>query len=164
MRPAPSFLIKRLGPGDAARLRALQTVFGEAFEEEEAYRNALPGVEYLERLLASGTFIALAALRGDAVIGGIAAYELTKFERERKEIYLYDLAVAAPHRRQGVATALIQELRAEAARRGADVVFVQAHPEDAPAVALYTKLGPREEVLHFAFPSGPSGEKAPDQL
>jgi hypothetical protein len=41
----------------------------------------------------------LAALQGDDVIGGIAAYELPKFERLRKEIYLYHLAVASAHRR-----------------------------------------------------------------
>jgi aminoglycoside 3-N-acetyltransferase I len=29
------------------------------------------------------------------------------------------------------------------------VIFVQADPGDAPAVALYSKLGAREDVLHF---------------
>lgn len=31
----------------------------------------------------------------------------------------------------------------------ADVIFVQADVGDAPAVALYSKLGVREDVLHF---------------
>jgi hypothetical protein len=35
------------------------------------------------------------------------------------------------------------------ARRGAYVIFVQADVADAPAIALYTKLGAREDVLHF---------------
>lgn len=80
---------------------------------------------------------------------GIAAYEIHKFEQQRSEIYIYDLAVAAAHRRQGVATALIQELRAVAAARGAYVIFVQADAGDAPAIALYGTLGRREDVLHF---------------
>ena len=42
-----------------------------------------------------------------------------------------------------------ERLRRIAAARGVWVVFVQADPEDAPAVALYTKLGAREDVLHF---------------
>jgi len=29
------------------------------------------------------------------------------------------------------------------------VIFVQADLGDAPAIALYSKLGRREEVLHF---------------
>lgn len=51
--------------------------------------------------------------------GGNAAYELRTFARERSEVYLYDLAVAAPHRRHGIATALILELKKLAAARGA---------------------------------------------
>ena len=47
------------------------------------------------------------------------------------------------------ATALIAELRRIAAARGAWVVFVQADYGDDPAVALYTKLGTREDVMHF---------------
>ena len=33
--------------------------------------------------------------------------------------------------------------------RGAYVIFVQADLTDPPAIALYTKLGVREDVLHF---------------
>lgn len=128
---------------------AMLRVFGEAFEEVETYGKARPGRAYMDRLLGSDYFIALVALKGDEVVGGIAAYELHKFEQERSEIYIYDLAVAAPHRREGIATALILELKKIAAARGAYVIFVQADPGDAPAIALYTKLGTREDVLHF---------------
>ena len=53
--------------------------------------------------------------------------------------------------RQRTATSLIQILQDIAAKRGAYVIFVQADSgiEDEPAIALYTKLGSREEVLHF---------------
>ena len=83
------------------------------------------------------------------MVGGLAAYVLDKFEQERSEVYIYDLAVAEPHRRSGIATALIEALKPIAAERGAYVIFVQADPVDAPAVALYSKLGQREDVLHF---------------
>jgi aminoglycoside 3-N-acetyltransferase I len=87
-------------------------------------------------------------LQEGTVVGGLAAYELKKFEQERSEIYIYDLAVREEHRRQGIATALIAELRAIARRRGAYVIYVQADYIDPPAIALYTKLGTREDVLH----------------
>jgi len=74
---------------------------------------------------------------------------LPKFEQPRKEIYIYDLAVAEAHRRRGIATAMIEELRRIAAAIGAWVIFVQADYGDDPAVALYTKLGTREDVMHF---------------
>jgi aminoglycoside 3-N-acetyltransferase I len=143
------FSIHRLAPDDVAMMEALSTTFGEAFHEVGTYGGARPSAAYLKRLLGSDDFIALAALKGGDVVGGMAAYELRKFEQERSEIYIYDLAVAAAHRRQGIATALILELRKIAAERGAYVIFVQADHGDGPAIALYTKLGTREDVLHF---------------
>lgn len=146
------FAIRRLNAADIALFRQLLGVFGEAFEERETYRAAQPDDCYLARLLDDPNFVALAAVAGDSVIGGLAAYVLPKFEQARSEVYIYDLAVAAPHRRRGAATALIQALKPMAAATGAHVIFVQADPIDAPAVALYTKLGRREEVLHFDIP------------
>lgn len=149
MSPSTPFSICLLAPTDVALMEAMLTTFGEVFDEVETYSGARPSSAYLERLLGSDYFIALAALKGDEVVGGIAAYELRKFEQERSEIYIYDLAVAAAYRRQGIATALILELKKIAATRGAYVIFVQADLGDAPAIALYSKLGRREDVLHF---------------
>jgi len=94
----------------------------------------------------------LVASNGSEVVGGLVAYELHKLERARSEIYIYDLAVAEAHRRRGIATTLIERLREIARERGAWVVYVQADHGDDPAIALYAKLGVREEVLHFDIP------------
>ena len=153
MTTAPT--IRHLQPTDIPLLDAVLDVFGAAFDEVETYTKARPGADYLTRLLGSDHFIALAAMKDDDVVGGLAAYELRKFEQERSEIYIYDLAVAAPHRRQGIATALIAELGKIAAARGAYVIFVQADLTDAPAIALYTRLGAREDVLHFDIAVAP---------
>ena len=149
MPPTPPYAIRPLRPGDTGLFRALLTMFGEVFGDTESYLRSQPSDAYIGKLLAGDTFIALVALHDEAVIGGLAAYELRKFEQERSEIYLYDLAVASAHRRQGIATALIRELEKIAAARGAYVIFVQADAGDAPALALYSKLGAREDVLHF---------------
>ena len=149
MSSSVPFTIHPLAPDDVALMEAMLKTFGEAFDEVRTYSGARPRAAYLKRLLHSDCFIALAALKGGEVVGGIAAYELRKFEQERSEIYIYDLAVAAAHRREGIATALILDLKKVAAARGAYVVFVQADPGDVPAIALYTKLGTREDVLHF---------------
>jgi aminoglycoside 3-N-acetyltransferase I len=105
-------------------------------------------------LLRSDHFIALVAMHDGNVVAGLTAYELKKAERERSEIYIYDLAVKAEHRRRGIATALITELKAIAKTRRAYVIFVQADYVDPPAIALYTKLGTREDVLHFDIDVG----------
>jgi hypothetical protein len=92
------FNIRQLTPDDVALMEGMLTTFGEAFDEVETYSAARPSKAYLKRLLGSDYFVALAALKNGSVVGGIAAYELHKFERERSEIYIYDLAVAAAHR------------------------------------------------------------------
>lgn len=130
-------------------MEAALTLFGEVFEEPETYNGHRPDTDYLRALLSGESFVALVALRGSEVIGALAAYELMKFEQRRSELYIYDLAVSAGHRRKGIATALIEALREVAAARGAWVIFVQADYVDAPAIALYSKLGIREDVLHF---------------
>lgn len=141
--------IHHLTRNDAVLMKGLLSLFGEAFDEAETYVGKQPSTGYLRKLLGSDSFIALAALRGRAVVGALAAYELKKFEQERSEVYIYDLAVAVEQRRTGIATALIQELNKVAVARGAYVIFVQADLGDEPAIALYSKLGTREDVLHF---------------
>src|SRR5262245_44330518 len=141
--------VRHLTPNDVSRMEALLKTFHEAFDDGDTYAANPPSQGYLRRLLGRDSFIALAALKGDDVVGGIAAYELHKFEQERSEIYLYDLAVSGKHRREGLGAALIEKLKSVAAERGAYLVFVQAETDNEPAVALYTKLGRREDVLHF---------------
>ena len=150
--PVPSrYKIRQLTVNDIALVDELSLLFGEAFDDIDTYTGKRPSPDYVRQLLEGDCFLALVALEEEAVVGGIAAYELKKFEQERSEIYIYDLAVAAAHRRAGIATELIETLKKIAAERGAYVIFVQADTEveDQPAIALYTKLGTREEVLHF---------------
>ena len=148
MRAEPT-TVHRLGPTDVELSGALNRLFGEAFEDVETYGGKPPNDQYLANVLGREHVIALVAIRSEAVVGGLVAYELDKLEQARREVYIYDLAVSSTHRRTGVATALIQHLRRIAAERGAWVVYVQADHGDDPAIALYTKLGSREDVLHF---------------
>lgn len=149
MPPLSGFAISTLTSADASLLDELMSVFASAFDDPESYARHRPGDAYRKRLLASPAFIALVAMKGGAVVGGLTAYRLEKPEQERAEIYIYDLAVAEGHRREGIATGLINELKAIARARRAYVVFVQADLGDDAAIALYTKLGSREDVLHF---------------
>jgi aminoglycoside 3-N-acetyltransferase I len=144
-------------PPSLSLLRSLNALFGSAFNEPDTYTADPPGDDYLAGLLAKEHVVALVALAGDAVVGGLVAYELDKFECARRELYIYDLAIAAPYRRRGIATALISRLRSIAASRGAWVIYVQADYGDDPAISLYTQLGVREEVLHFDIPPAVAG-------
>ena len=144
-----SFEVRRLGSADIAQMRAVNALFARAFEDAESYQSSPPADSHLASQLGDDRTIALAAFEGSTIIGGLVAYVLPKLEQERSEIYIYDLAVAEEHRRRGVATALIGALRPISAELGAWVIYVQADYADEPAIALYSKLGTREDVMHF---------------
>jgi aminoglycoside 3-N-acetyltransferase I len=144
--------IRRLGPADIGLLRELNALFGRAFGDDETYGGEPPSDAYLAEALAKEQTIVLVASVKERVAGGLVAYEFDKLERMRREIYIYDLALDEAHRRQGIATRLIERLRVIAAARGAWVIYVQADHGDGPAIALYEKLGIREDVLHFDIP------------
>jgi aminoglycoside 3-N-acetyltransferase I len=144
-----SFVIHRLGPQDGAQLEKALDLFAEAFDDIENYSADRPSSTYRDTLLARDDFILLVALAGQAIVGALAAYELKKFEQERSEFYIYDLAVGEDWRRNGIATALINTLKDSATKRQIDTLYVQADYGDDAAIALYKKLGTGQKVMHF---------------
>ncbi len=103
--------IRVLCADDLPLMRRMLVLFGQAFDDVSTYSRWQPEDGYLSQLLSSQTFIAICALDGDDVVGGLAGYVLPKFEQQRSEFYIYDLAVSEHHRRQGIATAMIRELQ-----------------------------------------------------
>lgn len=145
--------IRRLTAADLLEMRGVLDCFARAFDDTAGYCDAQPDDSYLSGLLGDSTFVAIAALIDGRVIGALVAYELRKFERARSEFYIYDLAVLEAYRRRGIATSLIEALKPIARAAGGWVIFVQADAVDGPAVALYEKLGVREDdVYHFDIP------------
>jgi len=143
------YTYQQLSAEHVQTLKQMLQVFADAFGDVDAYGNAVPRHEYLRSLLTKPDFIALVAVACGKVVGGLAAYVLEKFEQERREIYIYDLAVQEQHRRKGIATKLINELRSVARKRKAYVIYVQADKGDEAAVKLYQSLGTKEDVFHF---------------
>ncbi len=146
------FEIQLLRSSDMSLMRELNLMFARAFSEPDTYVDGSPGDDYLDTWLSNENHIALVATVADTVAGGLVAYILDKFEQARREIYIYDLAVAEEYRRSGIATALIRRVQEIAKETGAWVIFVQADYGDDPAIALYQKIGEREDVVHFDIP------------
>ncbi|MBP2161528.1 aminoglycoside 3-N-acetyltransferase I [Asticcacaulis solisilvae] len=142
-------MVVTLTADDIALFRSAMALFGRAFDDADSYQDALPPDDYVHGWLGNPGNILLVATEGEAVVGALAGYVLQKFEQARSEIYIYDLAVDEMHRRKGIATALIEELKAVARECGAYVIYVQADYGDDPAINLYGKLGSREDVMHF---------------
>ena len=147
-----NYIYKQLLGSDIKHLKGLLKVFGEAFGESDNYQSAIPTDIYLRSLLSKPYFIVLVAMDGSEIVGGLVAYELEKFEQDRREIFIYDLAVSEAHRRKGIATELINKLKNIAKNRKAYIIFVQADKADIPAITLYESLGVKTQTLNFDIP------------
>src|SRR5690606_26915616 len=137
--------VRHLAAGDRDIARALFAMMADVFEEG----NAPLGDAYLDALLSSDSFWALAALEADAVVGGLTAHVLSMTRAEASEIFIYDVAVRADRQRRGVGRLLIEFLRREAASAGIDVLFVPADDEDVHALDFYRALGGAPSPVTF---------------
>lgn len=148
------YTYSQLDQDDTDALEHLNAVFADAFQDPDTYLAKKPSRQYLSELLGLPICIVLVARdTEDGVVGGLVAYELKKFEQERSEIYIYDLAVTERHRRRGVATQLVEELKEIGRARSAYVIFVQADEGDTPAITLYEKLSSEKaHPYHFDIP------------
>ena len=77
----------------------------------------------------------LVALEGDTVVGYIGSQTAVD------ETDVMNVAVHPDHRRQGIAEALIEKLVLELKARGSHALMLEVRASNAPAIALYEKLG-----------------------
>ena len=141
-----TFSIRELGPNDLAMA---QQLFG-MWRQEDNVTKPPPSCETLVRLLSRPDFHTVAALREDEAIGGLTAYELEMYTEAATELLVYEVGVAAAHRRQGVGRALIEFARNLCRSRSLSALYIPAMADDARAVAFYQATGlKREDVAWF---------------
>ena len=87
-----------------------------------------------------GHLVMLAFARERAIGLAICFPGLSTF-RARPLLNIHDLAVLPDHRGQGVATALLAAIEAEALRRGCCKLTLEVREDNPAAEALYRKLG-----------------------
>lgn len=134
------YKFKQLFSTDVSSFKDLIILFGKVFKEKGTYQGAKPSDTYINKFLSNDSHIILVTIKENIIIGGLVAYELYKFEQERSEIYIYDLAVSKNYRRKGIGTSLIENLIRTAKERGAPTIFVQADKADKGAVTFYKSL------------------------
>ncbi|MCI4336430.1 MAG: GNAT family N-acetyltransferase [Thermoplasmata archaeon] len=74
-------------------------------------------------------------------VGFLRGSGLGQLKSTRRQMFLYEIAVDPPHRRQGVARLLIEALLQYCRARGFEEVFVFTDPSNDPAVGLYRTTG-----------------------
>ena len=106
----------------------------------EHFHSARISAEYLAALLAEPSNLLLVAENDGSVIGFLFGHFLERLRLPTSQLFIYELEVAAEHRRKGVAHALMSEALGHAAARGIDA-FVFTNYSNPAAAALYRKLG-----------------------
>ena len=123
-------------------------MFSMAFEEEFS----IGSDAHSQRLLENNSFIALAAISENEVIGGLTAYELPMIYSSGSEVMLYDMAVRPGYQRMGIGKGLIQSLKEYCMQNGIKTFFVMAHEEDIHALEFYHATGGKsEKVVNFLY-------------
>ena len=143
-----SFQFKRLTPSDLATFKSLIKTFNTVFEEEQS----IGSDTHLLKLLGNNSFIAIAAISKNEVVGGLTAYELPMVYSDASEVILYDMAVRIEYQRMGIGKGLIQSLKEYCAINNIEMFFVMAHEEDIHAVEFYRATGGKsEKVVNFLY-------------
>lgn len=83
-------------------------------------------------------------------VGMISGVETTHPDKGT-EMFLYELSVAEPARRQGVATALVRALADLARSRGCYGMWVGTEPDNIAALATYRRAGGLDEAPFVAL-------------
>jgi ribosomal-protein-alanine N-acetyltransferase len=123
---------------DAPALAALErSCFSSAWSEEQ-YRLLLRGQESA-RQAGDAPPMAVWGIRGPEK--GLVAYIHLGVYNTAGELEIFNIAVSAAHRRQGLGGALLRHALAWAAGQGCAAAFLEVREGNASAIALYRSCG-----------------------
>lgn len=132
--------IRRIGPADAAVLdRVAEDVFDDDIDPEK-----------LAAYLASPLHLMVLAV-ADGVVVGQTRGMIQRHPDKPTELYIDNLGVAPAHKRQKIATRLLDELTAWGLENGCEGAWVATETDNDPARALYALRGadPDTFVAYF---------------
>jgi len=152
-----TYSLTQLKPDDLALAQELIQAWNL---DEGGEKGKLPRAPYLKSLLKKDDFYVSVALVEGKVVGGLTGYELPMFDREVREMFLYEIGVIAAFRQHGIARALIEALKAYCHQRGITVIFVGTSLDNDAARKLYESTGGELEVIPwFTYELGEKGKQ-----
>jgi len=95
----------------------------------------------IDYFLNDPTCYLMLAVEDGRVIGSLNGHSLRRPHRSNLQFLLYEIDVAAAHRKQGVGHALVSAFTAEARAAGADEIWVLTNESNRAAFSLYSKCG-----------------------
>jgi RimJ/RimL family protein N-acetyltransferase len=139
-------LVRPATPADAQALAELGRAVGsedEGWLISDDWRSAADERRYLRSLRRFPHAAVFVAETPEGIVGRLSIAR----DSHPASIHVADLGlmVAAGHRRQGIGTALMREAEKWAREAGVRKLELHVFPHNEPAIALYRKLGFREE-------------------
>ena len=122
-----------LGPDDADKVSAA----AELFDNE-------PSLQATSRFLTDPNHHLLIAYDDGVPVGFVSGVEVTHPDKGT-EMFLYELGVAADHRRRGVGRNLVERLAGIASNRGCYGMWVLTDAANTAALATYERAGANRE-------------------
>jgi aminoglycoside 3-N-acetyltransferase I len=138
-------LIRRLGRRDAATAEEVVRTFKGSSRPQGA----------LDRFLSNSANYLLVAESGGLAAGFLMAYRLERADREASQMFIYEIGVASAWRGQGLATALMQEIKTLAREEGMFEAFVVTSRSNEVARKLYERTGgivEDDSAVVFVYP------------
>jgi len=140
--------IRRLQRGDADCFGQLTELFSRVFDERQERVDA----RQLNKLLSKSSFYALVVHQNDRLVGGLTAYEIESYQKERSELFVYDIAILEEYRQRGIGRKLMGYLVNERLDTRIDSLFVTVHAKDPEALEFYrTVMGAGEATFNFSI-------------
>ncbi len=128
--------IRDLGPGDIDAVVAASDLFDD------------PAVDrFAQRFLDSEGHHLLVAYEDEQPVGFVSGVEMTHPDKGT-EMFLYELGVSEPYRRQRIGTALVMSLRQTAIDRGCYGMWVLTDIDNEAALATYDRARATERSSH----------------
>jgi ribosomal protein S18 acetylase RimI-like enzyme len=126
--------VEELGPGDDEKVDRAAHLFDDPVDAGA-----------VAAYLADPRHHLLIASVEDTAAGFVTGIELLHPDKERPEMFIYELAVDERFHQRGVATALLQRLKEICGDRGCRGMFVLTDEDNMAAMATYRRAGAERE-------------------
>ena len=135
MTHEPTVTIRRLGADDAnlgvEAIRLLKAPAGYP----------VPSLAHLSNFLSRAENVLLVAAQDGVPVGYVVAYLLDRVDREQPMILFYEIEVTEAHRRRGIGSRLVEELKSMFRARDAMKMWVSTDRSNIAANRLYASTG-----------------------
>ena len=110
---------------------------------------------HLRRALANTACYFIVCLIDSAPAGYLSAFRFPAIDEDCSQVYLYDIVVDEKHRRKGIGSRMIEELKRHCKMDGADHIWLGTSLENEAAQKTFEKTGARkisETYIEYVYP------------